>query len=203
MPDEPQALPGDNLTAISYKIVHEDFTPPAELVGGGPAGVQSDRRSRDGEGSLEPVPAREGLRARALSAQRPLRSSGRFRTSAPSCPRRRTSRPSSSRTSTSWSSRARRRPGWRPRPCPPPAGPPRCCRRSPSRSSRRPSRGPRAASGRNRESPLPNRSPRRPRPPCAPASAPGSGLALVPSRLVRDGSLGDPGGNGQAHGPGS
>ena len=83
---------GDNLTAISYKIVHENFTPPGGPLEGRSPRVRHDRRPGDGEGPVEPVSARQGLRPFALSAQGAFRGTGASRISGRWCLRPRTCR---------------------------------------------------------------------------------------------------------------
>ena len=53
---------GDNLTSISYKIVHEEYPSPQTYDAAIPSGVQPDPRARAREGSGRPLPERKGFR---------------------------------------------------------------------------------------------------------------------------------------------
>ena len=84
---------GDNLTAISYKIVHEDFTPPGEL-----SRATSRRTSTRSSRARWPrirgtaTSAARTWRSRSTSSRRTSRNRRRSRISARWCRRRRTCR---------------------------------------------------------------------------------------------------------------
>ena len=67
---------GDNLTSISYKIVHEELPASADVRRGDPGRVQPDPRPGAREGPGGPLPEREGLRAGPLRVPGPPRRDG-------------------------------------------------------------------------------------------------------------------------------
>ena len=75
--DQPQAVPGrqphGDLLQDRPRGLHASGRP----VAGRAAGVQRDRRASDGQGSLEPLPARQGPRARAVPVEGPPRGAAR------------------------------------------------------------------------------------------------------------------------------
>ena len=68
-PDGPQALPGRQPHGDLLQDRPRGLHAAGRAVVGDSAGVQPHRRASDGQGSLEPVPARQGSGPRALSAQ--------------------------------------------------------------------------------------------------------------------------------------